>query len=58
MDMGDMTSRQIGELVSKGLVNLGEEILEEEKGQVPGTAKKQNLGHNSKKEGLGPNTKR
>jgi hypothetical protein len=27
-------------------------------GQVPGTYENQNLGHNSKKEGLGPNTGR
>ena len=27
-------------------------------GDVPGTLSKQNLGHNSKKEGLGPNTYR
>jgi hypothetical protein len=27
-------------------------------GQVPGTFQKQNLGHNSKKEGFGPNTYR
>ncbi len=27
-------------------------------GDVPGTFAKQNLGHNSKKEGLGPNTYR
>jgi len=27
-------------------------------GEVPGTFAKQNLGHNSKKEGLGPNTRR
>lgn len=26
--------------------------------EVPGTLKNQNLGHNAKKEGLGPNTKR
>lgn len=26
-DMGDMTSREIGNLVSKGLVNLGKEAL-------------------------------
>jgi hypothetical protein len=29
-DMGDMTSRDIGNLVSKGLVNLGKEIIEKE----------------------------
>lgn len=27
-------------------------------GRIPGTVKNQNLGHNSKKEGLGPNTER
>ena len=63
MDMGDMKSKDIGKLVSAGLVSQGEEILEAEtqealRGQVPGTVKNQNLGHNSKKEGLGPNTKR
>lgn len=26
-DMGDMTSREIGKLLSKGLVNLGKEVL-------------------------------
>lgn len=58
MDMGDMTSREIGQLLSAGLINQGKELLEEQQGQVPGTAKKQNLGHNSKKESLGPNIKR
>lgn len=29
-----------------------------EAGAVPSTIKNQNLGHNSKKEGMGPNTKR
>ncbi|MCB6992791.1 hypothetical protein LI177_04735 [bacterium 210820-DFI.6.37] len=69
MDMGDMKSKDIGALVSAGLVNRGREILkarEEQKapeegavsGQIPGTIQNQNLGHNSKKEGLGPNTKR
>jgi hypothetical protein len=28
-DMGDMTSREIGNLVSKGLVNIGKEVLAE-----------------------------
>ncbi|MBN7773456.1 hypothetical protein [Clostridium aminobutyricum] len=34
--------------------------IQEEKmeGEIPGTIKKQNLGHNSKKEGLSRNTKR
>ena len=27
-------------------------------GQIPGTFENQNLGHNAKKEGLGPNTNR
>lgn len=31
---------------------------EEKDGPVPGTYEKQNLGHNSKKVGLGPNTNR
>lgn len=58
MDLGDLTSKELGELTSKGLVNLGKKILEEQEGEVPGTLKNQNLGHNSKKEGLGPNTRR
>ena len=58
MDLGDMTSKELGELTSKGLVSLGKKILEEQEGEVPGTLKNQNLGHNSKKEGLGPNTRR
>ena len=78
MDMGDMKSKDIGKLVSAGLVSKGAETLAAEvqeaqslsgvqaaaetrnasRGQVPGTVKNQNLGHNSKKEGLGPNTKR
>lgn len=58
MDLGDMKSRDLGKLTSAALVNLGKEILEENQGQVPNTLKNQNLGHNSKKEGLGPNTKR
>ena len=58
MDMGDMKSKDIGRLMSGGLVNLGKELLEEQQGQVPETMENQNLGHNSKKEGLGPNTKR
>lgn len=28
------------------------------KGDIPGTLSSQNIGHNAKKEGLGPNTKR
>lgn len=36
----------------------GKSSKAEKDGPVPGTYEKQNLGHNSKKEGLGPNTNR
>lgn len=79
MDMGDMKSKDIGKLVSSGLVSRREKTLsgvpvpskpdaqfqtgselaaDALRGQIPGAVKNQNLGHNSKKEGMGPNTKR
>ncbi|MCQ4636164.1 hypothetical protein NE619_05445 [Anaerovorax odorimutans] len=58
MDLGDMTSKDLGKLTSAGLVSMGKKVLEEQESDVPGALKNQNLGHNSKKEGLGPNTKR
>ena len=102
MDMGDLTSRQIGEIMAGGLLRAEETLMrndgsrpagtavsgsaaggslmfggraasqnqmaamgkaamagigEADKGTVPSTIKNQNLGHNSKKVGLGPNTK-
>jgi hypothetical protein len=55
IDRGEVTSRSNGN-ITRALVEMEEKKLES--GVVPGTIKNQNLGHNSKKEGLGPNTKR
>ncbi|WP_130862370.1 hypothetical protein [Bacilliculturomica massiliensis] len=102
MDMGDLTSRQIGEIMAGGLLRAEEALMnggsphgagtatggasagggmmfggrtasqnqlaamgkaaiagisEADKGTIPSTIKNQNLGHNSKIVGLGPNTK-
>lgn len=70
IDRGAMTSRQNGNLTrsmvenaEQGMQNQEDmtvEFAEEmmEKSDVPNTVKNENLGHNSKKTGLGPNTKR
>jgi len=63
MDLGDMKSRDLGNLTSRALVEKGKEILVNDTtnvlpGEVPGTIKNQNMNHNAKKVGLGPNTKR
>lgn len=90
MDMGDLTSKQIGELMSGGILRAEEQLVqggypnriidlgqtasqnelaniaraafaglnEADRGTIPSTIKNQNLGHNSKKVGMGPNTKR
>jgi hypothetical protein len=59
MNLGDMTSRELGRLTSDVSGDSGKRSRDDKlEGDVPGTAKNQNLGHNSKKEGLGPNTKR
>ncbi len=70
IDRGEMTSRQNGNLtramVEKGeqsmkaqealTVEFAKELADEE--CIPNALPHQNLGHNSKKAGLGPNTKR
>ena len=42
----------------KNQANTRKAAEEIKDGDVPRTFEKQNLGHNTKKEGLGPNTKR
>jgi len=42
----------------KNQANTRKAAEEVKDGDVPRTFEKQNLGHNAKKEGLGPNTKR
>ncbi len=45
--------------MKKKSLSVGKKSVKEVKdGDVPGTFTKQNLGHNSKKEGLGQNTDR
>ncbi len=68
MDLGDMKSRDVGNLTSKALVNMGKDMLASggSVGQVNSVAdqtaptdqpQSQNTGPNAKKEALGPNTK-
>lgn len=58
MDQGDIKSKNLGDMTSKALVEKGKQLLAETGGSIPATVKEQNLGHNAKKEALGPNTKR
>lgn len=76
MDMGKMTSKQIGEMTARGILRAEEQLSGSqnqiadmgrlaaermeiaEQASIPATIKNQNVGHNSKKVGLGPNTKR
>jgi hypothetical protein len=55
IDRGNLTSRANGD-ITRALVEMSEKAMQD--GIVPGTLKGQNLGHNSKRESLGPNTKR
>lgn len=55
IDRGNLTSRANGD-ITRTLVEMSEKAMQD--GIVPGTLKGQNLGHNSKRESLGPNTKR
>ena len=55
MDMGEFTSKQIGEMMAGGILKAERDLLEEQKSEVPSALKNQNLGHNAKKEGFGPN---
>ncbi len=55
IDRGSLTSRANGD-ITRTLVEMSEKAMQD--GIVPGTLQGQNLGHNSKKETLGPNTKR
>ena len=54
-DRGNLRSRANGN-IRRTLVEMSEKAMQD--GIVPGTLKGQNLGHNSKRESLGPNTKR
>ena len=59
----DINSKTLVDNWDRALNNVANEnvvpgVKTENHGNIPGTAKNQNLGHNSKKEGLGPNTKR
>ncbi|MEG1930289.1 MAG: hypothetical protein RR131_04030 [Anaerovorax sp.] len=57
MDTKVITRSEIKNIANNGVKsNVFEQ--EAEKGVVPTTITNQNLGHNSKKEGMGPNTKR
>lgn len=86
MDMGDLTSRQIGNIMADGMLRAEEQLAAGDfsslkqtasqnelaamgkaafhdqtggnSGVVPSTIRNQNLGHNSKKTGLGQNTGR
>lgn len=55
IDRGNVTSRSNGD-ITRTLVEMAEKKLQD--GDVTGTLKNQNVGYNSKKEGLGPNTMR
>ena len=55
IDRGNLTSRANGD-ITRTLVEMSEKAMQD--GIVPGTLKGQNLGHNCRKESLGPNTKR
>ncbi len=55
IDRGNLTSRANGD-ITRALVEMSEKAMHN--GVVPGTLQGQNLGHNSKRESLGPNTKR
>lgn len=49
MDLGDMTSRDLGKLTSAGLAEKGKEVLKEQQGLAPEALKNQNTEHNAKK---------
>ena len=58
IDRGELTSRENGD-ITRTLVALAEESMAgKQHAAVPGTVVNQNLGHNAKKEGFGPNIKR
>lgn len=57
MDLGNVKSRDIGKMTMNGQLNE-KETQSDEENKIPITAENKNLGHNAKKESLGPNTKR